>query len=145
VLNIDICPSFLDAAGAGPGKDLHGASLLPLLRGETAGWRRDFLYEYFWDWEALHTPTVLGLRTERYSYMEYQGIWDINELYDIQADPHQVRNLIGDAAVRTEAGGLIRRIADPAVRELVTGLRKRMNQILSETNGRFYPAWRARG
>jgi N-acetylglucosamine-6-sulfatase len=140
-LNIDICPTVLDAAGLPIPAAVHGRSLLPLIRGGAHSWRTEFLYEYFWDYEALHTPTVLGLRTDRYSYMSYRGIWDIDELYDVAADPDQTSNLLGDVRVTTQPGGLVQNIRDPELRARVRGFRARMADILRSTGGRFRPAW----
>src|SRR5581483_9490814 len=46
-LNIDIAPTLVDLAGADAPTKMHGRSLVPLLRGETSGWRTSFLSEYF--------------------------------------------------------------------------------------------------
>ena len=35
-----------------------------------------------------------ALRTERYKYIHYYGIWDLDELYDLQEDPQETTNLI---------------------------------------------------
>ena len=40
------------------------------------------------------TPTMFGVRTERYKYIRYHGIWDTNEFYDLSQDPNEMRNLI---------------------------------------------------
>jgi N-acetylglucosamine-6-sulfatase len=34
------------------------------------------------------------VRGERYKYIRYHGLWDMNELYDLQEDPDEARNLI---------------------------------------------------
>ncbi|MBM3792285.1 MAG: DUF4976 domain-containing protein, partial [Acidobacteria bacterium] len=134
-LNLDICPTLLEAAGLPFPATVQGRSLMPLLRGGSTAWRSEFLYEYFWDYEAMHTPTVLGLRSERYSYMEHQGIWDLNELYDVASDPEQTANLLGGIRVTTQAGGWFQQIRDPALKELARDLRSRMVRILNETGG----------
>jgi N-acetylglucosamine-6-sulfatase len=135
VLNLDVAPTLLQAAGVTVPPRMHGRSILDLARGPVADWRRDFVYEYFWDWEAAHTPGVLGLRSESHSYMEYQGIWDVNELYDMKQDPEQMKNLLGDARVGTEAGGWMERIGNPATKRLVREMRSRMVNILKGTGG----------
>jgi len=95
-LNIDIAPTILDAAGLPIPEAVQGASFLPVARGEKVPWRDAILYEYFWERPFVQTPTVLGARTERYKYCSYHGVFDLNELYDLKEDPHEMRNLIDD-------------------------------------------------
>lgn len=136
VLNMDVAATVVAASGMQASSSMHGRSLLELFEPPQAPWRKEFVYEYFWDWEAPHTAGVLGLRTETHSYMEYQGIWDDNELYDLVRDPYQRRNLLAGTQVRTEAGGWLRRVADPDVARLVRHLRAKMVEILNTTGGR---------
>lgn len=35
-----------------------------------------------------------GVRSERYKYIRYHGIWDTNEFYDLAEDPYETNNLI---------------------------------------------------
>jgi N-acetylglucosamine-6-sulfatase len=98
VLNVDIAPTILDAAGVPIPNTMDGSSFLPLLRGENVPWRQSFLYEYFWEQMFPQTPTVFGVRTETHKYMWYHGIWDKNEVYDLKDDPHEMTNLIDDPA-----------------------------------------------
>jgi N-acetylglucosamine-6-sulfatase len=98
VLNIDIAPTLLDAAGVPIPPTVQGRSFLPVARGENAGWRDAWLYEYFWERAFPQTPTVFGVRTEQYKYMNYHGIFDLNELYDLKNDPKEMNNLIDSSA-----------------------------------------------
>ena len=59
-------------------------------------WRKNILYEYYWEYSFPQTPTTLALRTQRYKFIQYHGIWDIDELYDLQEDPDEQHNLIFD-------------------------------------------------
>lgn len=96
VANIDIAPTVLEAAGIQTPEHMDGQSFLQLATGETGpdGWRQNLLYEYYWEYNYPHTPTTFALRTGRYKFIQYHGIWDIDELYDLQTDPHEQHNLI---------------------------------------------------
>lgn len=97
ILNIDMAPTFLDIAG-GSMPDNHtvdGRSFLPVLQnGSADDWRETFVYQYFWENAFPHTPTTYAIRGDRYKYIYYHGVWDKNELYDLQADPDEMHNLI---------------------------------------------------
>lgn len=94
ITNLDFMPTILDAAGLEAPSTCDGASWLPLARGESVPWRKDFLYEYYWERNFPQTPTIHALRGDRYKFIRYQGIWDIDELYDLEQDPIESRNLI---------------------------------------------------
>ncbi|PIQ22925.1 MAG: acetylglucosamine-6-sulfatase [Cytophagales bacterium CG18_big_fil_WC_8_21_14_2_50_42_9] len=94
VANIDIAPTVLEAAGLKAPNYMEGESFLPLLKGNQAPWRKGLLYEYYWERNYPHTPTMHAIRGDRYKYIHYQGLWDIDELYDLQTDPEEKINLI---------------------------------------------------
>jgi N-acetylglucosamine-6-sulfatase len=94
VANIDIAPTVLDAAGLRAPRKMAGKSMLPLGRGEKTPWRDTLLYEYYWERNFPQTPTVHALRGEKYKYIHYHGVWDVDEFYDLQADPLETNNLI---------------------------------------------------
>ena len=96
VANIDIAPTILEAAGIETPKQMDGQSFMQLAAGEVKGsdWRQNLLYEYYWEYNYPHTPTTFALRTPQYKFIQYHGVWDIDELYDLQNDPHEEKNLI---------------------------------------------------
>ncbi|MBV6646327.1 MAG: sulfatase [Cyclobacteriaceae bacterium] len=94
VQNIDIGPTILELAGLKTPKNMDGSSFLPILQGEEISWRDRIYYEYFWERPFPQTPTVHAVRTEKYKYIRYHGIWDNNELYDLENDPEETNNLI---------------------------------------------------
>lgn len=94
VQNIDIGPTVLELAGVKTPSQMQGMSFAPLLRGENIPWRDKVYYEYYWEYAFPQTPTIFGVRTDRYKYIFNHGVWDINEFYDLQEDPLEVNNLI---------------------------------------------------
>ena len=94
VRNIDIAPTFLELAGARAGHEMDGRSFLPALRGEPMTQEGEFLYEYYWEYAFPHTPTTFALRGDRYKYIFYHGVWDLQELYDLETDAGETFNLI---------------------------------------------------
>lgn len=96
VQNIDVAATVLEACGVPVPENaaMDGRSFLPLLKGETMPWRDHILYEYHWEWNFPATPTTFAVRTDRYKYVFYHGIWDDNGFYDLETDPHERHNLI---------------------------------------------------
>lgn len=97
VQNIDVAPTILDACGVRPPESakFDGRSFLPLLAGTKIPWRDHILYEYHWEWNFPATPTLFAIRTDRFKYIYYHGVWDHDGLYDLETDPIERHNLIG--------------------------------------------------
>jgi N-acetylglucosamine-6-sulfatase len=125
VLNLDIAPSILDATGASvpASAAMDGRSFLPLLAGTATPWRDHMLYEYYWEWNFPATPTTLALRTDRYKYIYYHGVWDVDGFYDLETDPHERHNLI----------------TVPAYQEQINRFRKRLFDRLEASGGLVMP------
>ncbi len=116
VLNVDIAPSLLELTQtpkpAGTPK-MDGQSFLPLLKGDRpANWRKDFVYEYHWEWNFPAQPTTFAIRTDRWKYIYYHGLWDRNGLYDLETDPHERHNLITVPAFQEKAIALREKLFD---------------------------------
>lgn len=101
IMNVDIAPTFLQLAGIDKPSQMQGYSFAGLLKDNTSAWQRDkVFYEYYWEQAFPQTPTTFAVRTDRYKYIYYTGVWDINELYDLRNDPYEMNNLIRDTAYR---------------------------------------------
>jgi N-acetylglucosamine-6-sulfatase len=98
VANIDVAPTILEAAGMKAPGYMDGASFLPFLEEKEKPWRTGLLYEYYWERNYPQTPTMHALRGSRYKYIHYNGIWDTDELYDLEKDSLEANNLIRDSA-----------------------------------------------
>lgn len=97
IANIDIAPTMLDIAGAAPAEQFDGQSFYPLIQGEPVeDWRTELLYEYYWEFNYPSTPTTFALRTDDYKFIQYHGVWDTEELYDMRSDSAEMHNLIED-------------------------------------------------
>jgi len=129
VAGLDIMPTVLDACGVAAPQGLDGRSWLPVAAGKKTEWRQELLYEYYWERNFPQTPTIHALRTDRYKFIRYQGIWDCDELYDLMEDPLESRNLI----YSEKHQGLIKQ------------LRERLFDVLEQTDGMSIPLQRDRG
>lgn len=124
IMNVDIGPTILDIAGRETPARMNGRSFWPLLQGrETEDWREALFYEYYWERPFPQTPTTHAVRTDRYKFIRYHGIWDLNEFYDLEKDPYEARNLI----------------ADPAWEPIIRELNNRLFDWLEETDGMRIP------
>jgi len=118
VQNIDFAPTILDFAGLKAPASMQGRSLRPLLEGKSVrDWRSSVYYAYFENsWalagkgkEAMRDPTFefftahrvsphRGVRTQRHKLIEYYAEGDYWELFDLEKDPNELRNVFADSA-----------------------------------------------
>lgn len=116
VEGVDVLPTILDALDvAGAPHRIEGRSLLPLTRGEDPGSWRDAVYSEL-DYGFRRARRVLGrrvdecrammVRTRQWKYVHWQGYRP--QLFDLDADPDEFRDLGGDPrhdGVRDELRG----------------------------------------
>jgi N-acetylglucosamine-6-sulfatase len=111
VANIDIAPTILELAGLPAAPTMDGISFASLLRDPShPAPRKELLYEYYWEWNFPHTPTQFALRDDRYKFIEYHGIWDTDELFDLTSDPGEQVNLIADPKHGKKVNDMRRRL-----------------------------------
>lgn len=99
--NLDFAPTFLDLAGVEQPAQFEGKSAWPLITGTIAPsqWQApDFIYEYYWEWTFPMTPTTFSIRRGDLKYIQYHGVYDRDELYDLAKDPQEMVNLADDPA-----------------------------------------------
>ena len=98
MLNIDVAPTLLELAGLAPPASMQGTSLLPLARGDSPPPppRNEWFYEHpFGEHHEVPIAPSEGIRTPRWKYIRYYQTQPLFEqLFDLQADPREQRNLI---------------------------------------------------
>src|SRR6185295_19571735 len=105
-LNADFAPTFLDFAGLKVPADMHGRSLVPILRGEKpADWRTSIYYRYYHDPGHHNTRSHYGVRTATHKLIYY---WkkDQWELFDLVKDPDELHNIYNDSGQQRVAAKL---------------------------------------
>lgn len=104
-LNIDLAPTIVEAAGVSQHNPFDGRSLLPLLRGDTSGWRSDFLVEHLsTGTNDQGGPSYCSVRNSRWKFVQYAT--GERELYDLTNDPYELVSRDGQAAYRTTEDAL---------------------------------------
>jgi len=108
---LDIPPTILEVLGIPIPEFFHGRSMVSILEGEKPrNWRSEIVATYNGQQFGLYTQRMI--RTRKWKY-----IWnttDVDELYDLENDPHELEN----------------RIYDQSCKDLVASLRRRLYEIL---------------
>ncbi|MGH9870053.1 MAG: sulfatase-like hydrolase/transferase [Candidatus Polarisedimenticolia bacterium] len=124
VSSIDLAPTVLDLAGARIGGTIQGSSFLPLIdrsRNRPGGARRErVLIENYSDDRPF--PWVLdadyrAIRTEQHKLIHWVQHPELDELYDLKADPREERNLFHE----------------PGRRDLVERLRSELGMLVTQS------------
>ena len=120
----DIAPTLLELAGATPGKHIQGRSLVPLFKKRKVAWRKSILIEY-WAEQAL--PWLVGMsykavRTDRHKYIRWLNRsrnGELDELYDLERDPWELKNLA----------------ANRSAMPIKSRLQRELKRLVAEANG----------
>ena len=89
VSNMDIVPTVLEMAGIPAPSHMDGESLVGLLKGTQEVWRADWMAEHFGHKNYNLIQRVLYWQD--YKYVAHLD--DSDELYDLKADPFELKNL----------------------------------------------------
>ena len=112
---VDLPPTLLDAAGLPVPPDMDGRSILPLIRRESVEWRDEVFVQ------ISEAQVGRAVRTSRWKYSVSAPDADGNAvsavdhyveefLYDLKADPYELRNLIGLESHQKVAGVMRERL-----------------------------------
>ena len=99
VSNLDFGPTFLALAGLVPPAVMQGVPFDDILRTGTTSRPRTSVYYHYYEYPSDHmVKRHYGVRTKRYKLIHFYYDIDAWELYDLERDPHELRNLAGDPA-----------------------------------------------
>jgi arylsulfatase A-like enzyme len=94
-LNIDIAATLLDFAELDIPKAWQGLSLASYAKGENPlQSRQEFICEHLWEVDII-APSE-GIRTKNWKYFRYRNDSAYEELYDLDKDPLEKKNLVGN-------------------------------------------------
>jgi arylsulfatase A-like enzyme len=103
---LDLAPTFCDIAGADVPDEYAGRSLLDLAD-DPDDWRPDIHAEFH---GHMFPYEQRMLRTDRYKFILNEN--DTAELYDLDEDPHEVNNVVGDPAYGEASARLYDRLLE---------------------------------
>lgn len=113
----DCTATLLELAGCDPAPAVDSRSLLPLVRGETPPWPTELVAEF----HGHHFPYPQRMiRSGQHKLVVNPE--SVNELYDLESDPHELRN----------------RYRDPACAPVRRRLMQRLYELLRERGDNFY-------
>ena len=112
VQNLDFAPTFLDYAGIEIPGDMQGESFRNLVAGKTTEWR-DAVYYTYYEYPSVHAvKRHYGVATDRYKLMHFYYDIDEWEMYDLQTDPQEMKNIYNDPAYADVQKMLHERLAE---------------------------------
>lgn len=84
---LDLFPTLCGLSGLKPPVNVEGVSFVPALEGKESP--RDTLY-------LAYTHLIRGVKTHKYKLLEYRMARDQSQLFDLENDPMELRNLYQD-------------------------------------------------
>jgi arylsulfatase A-like enzyme len=90
----DLAHTFVEIADAAPITPADGRSLLPLLANPQAEAWDDVAFCQYYGGEFLYTQRMVITPRSKYVF----NAWDFDELYDLENDPNELRNVVDVAA-----------------------------------------------
>ena len=124
VMNIDIAPTLLQAAGARVPAAMHGQSFLPRLQNKKYQSKNALYYHYYENGEHSVSPHF-GIKTKRYKLIRFYKRVEGWELFDLQKDPSEMKNIYGTKGtekltrqLKSQLLGLINKYNDEEAKKL---------------------------
>ena len=95
ITNIDFAPTILEMLGIESPNSIQGKSFFDnLVTNDSKAWRQSMYYHYYEYPFYHHVQPHYGIRNERYKLIHFYYDIDVWELYDLEKDPNELKNLI---------------------------------------------------
>ncbi len=98
---LDIYPTVADLVGAIVPQGVDGASFRPVIAGKASAARPELFLAY--------RNVQRAIRDDRWKLIRYPEV-DVTQLFDLQADPHELRSLAADPAQAVRVAAMMERI-----------------------------------
>lgn len=118
VSSADFAPTFLELAGIEADREFTGESLVPLLQGRRPDEWRDAVFTQCNGVELYFTQRSVMTKEHKYVFNGF----DVDELYDLRRDPHEMQNLADRGDYADVKRDLVRRMWQFARREQDTAI-----------------------
>ncbi|ANH82831.1 sulfatase [Niabella ginsenosidivorans] len=115
IMNLDLAPTLLQAGKATVPAAMQGMSFLPLLKGQAYTSRKAMYYHYYEN-TVHHVSPQFGIKTGRYKLIRYYERVEAWELFDLQKDPQELKNVYPDKQYT----------------KIVTGLKRQLLQLIEQ-------------
>lgn len=106
ITGLDILPTMCDLADIKKPSSFEGLSLKPVLEGKNPDWRNYVISEV-----GDNKARGRMVRTKRNKYVVYENGSNPEQLFDLEEDPYETKNLIGDPSFKAEARELKDKLA----------------------------------
>jgi arylsulfatase A-like enzyme len=116
VINIDYAPTLLSLAGLKVPEDMQGSNFAPLLEkpGSIKKWR-DALYYHYYEYPQPHRVAKhFGIRTSKYKLIRFYYPEEAWELYDMENDKMEMKNLANDPKYKKVVEDLKKQLKETA-------------------------------
>ena len=112
VQNLDFAPTFLDYANISIPNDIQGLSFRKLVESEKTKWR-DAIYYTYYEYPSVHmVKRHYGIRTKKYKLMHFYYDIDEWEMYDLENDPSEMKNIFNDSKYSEIKNTLLLQLSD---------------------------------
>lgn len=115
VSNVDFAPTFLALSGLQIPSAMQGRSFANIVKDPTAKFR-DAVYYHYYEFPGEHSVMKhFGIRTDRYKLIRFYGEQNFWELYDLQTDPNEMKNIYPQKDKATLIAGLKKQLLEISI------------------------------